>query len=125
MKKILILISVSMFIFSLFSAPVQANETETTNEMVKYALIVSLAPSINNALAEIYKDASKGVPQWGGWETEIVNIKQLTGVGGIYEVTVRVHSYYEAHTGNGIDEITIRIAHDGQEVTDFKHIQDV
>lgn len=50
MKKILVLISVSMFIFFLFSAPVQANETETTNEMVKYALIVSLAPSINNIL---------------------------------------------------------------------------
>lgn len=114
-----------MFIISLFSAPVQANETETTNEMVKYALIVSLAPSINKALVDIYKDPSKGVPQWAGWETEIVNLKQLNGVGGSYEVTVRVHTYYGPHTGDGIDEITIRIAFDGQGVIDFKHIQDV
>ncbi|MGG2065044.1 DUF3888 domain-containing protein [Bacillus sp. S14(2024)] len=45
------------------------------------------------------KDASKGVPQWAGWETELINVKQLNGVGGAYEVTVRVHPYYGTHTG--------------------------
>jgi hypothetical protein len=46
-------------------------------------------------------------------------------LGGAYEVTVRVHPYYGPHIGNGIDEITIRIASPGQEVIDFKHIRDV
>ena len=115
-----------MFILlSLYSAPVQATEKETANEMIKYALIRSLEPSIEKALAEFYKDAPKGVPQWAGWDTEILDIKQLYGIGGAYEATVRVHPYYGPHIGNGIDEITIRIASPGQEVIDFKHIRDV
>jgi hypothetical protein len=76
-------------------------------------------------LAEIYKDAPRGIPQWAGWETEIINIKQLHGIGGSYAVIVRVYPYYGPHIGNGIDEITIRIAAEGQEVTDFKHIRDI
>jgi hypothetical protein len=123
-KKILVSICLSVFIL-IFSLPVQAIEKETTNEMIKFALIRSLEPSIDKALAEIYKDAPKGVPQWAGWDTEIINIKQLYGIGGAYEVTVRVHPYYGPHIGNGIDEISISIASEGQDVTDFKHIRDI
>jgi hypothetical protein len=123
-KKILVSICLSVFIL-IFSLPVQAIEKETTNEMIKFALIRSLESSIDKALAEIYKDAPKGVPQWAGWDTEIINIKQLYGIGGAYEVTVRVHPYYGPHIGNGIDEISISIASEGQEVTDFKHIRDI
>jgi hypothetical protein len=123
-KKILVSICLSVFIL-IFSLPVQAIEKETTNEMIKFALIRSLEPSIDKALAEIYKDAPKGVPQWAGWDTEIINIKQLYGIGGAYEVTVIVHPYYGPHIGNGIDEISISIASEGQEVTDFKHIRDI
>ncbi|MFJ5717300.1 DUF3888 domain-containing protein [Neobacillus sp. NPDC093127] len=125
MKKILGLIYVSMLTLCLFSFPVQATEKETDNEMIKYALIRSLDPSIDKALAEIYKDTPRGIPQWAGWETEITNIKQLYGVGVAYEVTVKVFPYYGPHIGNGIDEITIRIASGGQEVIDYKHIHDV
>jgi hypothetical protein len=83
MKKIVTLISISVFIpLSLYSAPVQATEKETVNEMIKYALIRSIEPSIDKALAEIYKDVPKGVPQWTGWDTEIIDIKQLYGIGG-------------------------------------------
>ncbi|MFJ7975964.1 DUF3888 domain-containing protein [Peribacillus sp. NPDC096379] len=125
MKRILVSICISVFILFLVSASVQATEKENANEMFKYALIRSLGSSIDKALAEIYKDAPKGIPQWAGWDTKIINIKQLHGVGGSYEVIVRVHPYYGPHIGNGIDEITIRIASDGQKVTDFKHIRDV
>jgi len=88
--------------------PVEATE-ENTNEMIKYALITSLNPSIDKAISEIYKDEPKGVPQWAGWNAEIINIKQLNGIGGSYEVKVRIYPYYGPHIGKGVDEIQLEL----------------
>jgi hypothetical protein len=103
----------------------QANNIKVNHEKMNYALIMSLSPSINKALSEIYKDSSKGTPQWGGWETEILVIDQLFGVGGSYDVTLNVHPYYGEHTGEGIDEIKIRVESSGQKIIHYKHLHDI
>ncbi|OAK26515.1 transcriptional regulator [Bacillus wiedmannii] len=125
MKKILIVLSILMFIISYSTFSFQANAKEPDNDIVKYALIRSLSPSIDKALTEIYNDATKGIPSWAGWDTEIMNIKQLYGIGGAYDVKVRVSPYYGPHIGYGIDEITVRVDASGQQLIEYKHIQDV
>lgn len=57
MKKILIVLSILMFIISYSTFSFQANAKEPDNDMVKYVLIRSLSPSIDKALTEIYKNA--------------------------------------------------------------------
>lgn len=87
-----------------------------------YALMMSLSPSIDKALLEIYKDAPKGVPQWAGWDTTILKIDQLQGVGGSYDVTLQVRPYYGAHNvGDWIDVIKIRVESGRQTIISFKH----
>jgi len=103
----------------------QDNKNPATQEKLYYALIMSLAPSIEEALSDTYKDVSKGIPQWAGWDTEILEIKQLQGVGGAYDVTVEVRPYYGALIGEGIDEIEIRVEASGQKIINNKHIQDI
>jgi hypothetical protein len=61
-----------------------------------------------------------------GGTPEILDIKQLSGVGGAYEVIVRVHPFYGPHNGNGYsDIITIRLGASGQSLDNYKHIKDV
>ena len=102
----------------------QANNIKVNHEKMNYALIMSLSPSINKALSEFYKDSKEGTPQWGGWETEILVIDQLFGVGGSYDVTLKVHPYYGEHSREMIDEIKIRVESGGQRIISSKHLTD-
>jgi len=87
----------------------QANNIKVNHEKLNYSLIMSISPSINKALSEIYKDTPKGVPQWGGWDTEIVEINELFDVGSSNDVTVKVHPYYSNHIIEDEVEIKIRL----------------
>ena len=76
---------------------------------VKYALINTLRQPVDKAITKIYK-GDKNAPEgltWASYDTEILKIKQLYGVGGGYEITLKVHSYYDAHMSYGIDEIVV------------------
>ncbi|AGK55220.1 DUF3888 domain-containing protein [Bacillus sp. 1NLA3E] len=83
-------------------------KTETINEAdtelcetVKMALISSLREPVDKAIVEIYKD-DEDVPEgltWASYDTEILKIKQLYGISGIYEITLKVYPYYRAHMG--------------------------
>ena len=122
-KKLISFFIVLLIITSTVVA--QANNIKVNHEKMNYALIMSVSPSIKQALSEIYKDSSKGVPQWGGWDTEILEIEELFGVGGSYDVTVKVFPYYGASIGQGEDKIKIRVEKNGQKVISFKHLQDI
>ena len=86
------------------------NEADTELcETLKYALINTLRQPVDKAIAEIYKD-DKDAPEgltWASYDTEILKIKQLYGVGGLYEITLKVYPYYDAHMSYGIDEIVV------------------
>ena len=103
----------------------QANNIKVNHEKMNYALIISVAPSINKALTETYKNSSKGVPQWGGSATEILEIVELINVRGSYDVTVKVYPYYGISIKKGEEEIKIRVESSGQKVISNKHIQDI
>jgi hypothetical protein len=94
----------------------QANNIKVNQDKLDYSLIMSISPSINKALSEIYKDSPEGVPQWGGWDTEIVEIDELFGVGSSYDVTVKVHPYYSDHIIQGEVEIKVRLETNGQKL---------
>ncbi|WP_088104129.1 DUF3888 domain-containing protein [Halalkalibacter urbisdiaboli] len=99
------------------------NEAETELcDTVKYALINSLREPIDKAIHKIYKD-DKDAPEsltWASYQTEILKIKQLYGVGGAYEITLKVKPYYRAHITYGEDIVVVSA--DGQ-LIDYKHLK--
>lgn len=99
------------------------NEADTELcETVKMALISSNRKPVDKAIAKIYKNG-KGTPKdltWASWETEILKIKQLYGIGGLYEITLKVYPYYGAHNGYGEDEVVINTNGD---LIRFKHLK--
>ncbi|MFD4930353.1 DUF3888 domain-containing protein [Peribacillus butanolivorans] len=125
MKKFLIIF---FSVFFILTIPIQANsqkENKIDYEKTKYALIASLSPAINEAVAKIYKDIPGGDRQWAGWETEILSIKQLYGIGGAYRITVKIHTYVGAHNPpNGIDTITIEVGGGEQKIIKYEHKED-
>lgn len=124
MKKTTIMLFV---FFSLISnSPVLAktlNETDTDLcEAYKYALIQSLRKPVDQAIIEIYKD-DKNAPDgltWAAYDAEILKIKQLFGVGGAYEISLKVRPYYRAHITYGED---IVIVHSNGELIEYKHVK--
>lgn len=99
------------------------NEADTKLcETLKYALINSLRKPIDKAIVKIYKD-DKNAPEdltWASYDTEILKIKQLYGIGGIYEITVKIYPYYRAHMSYGEDIVVIDTE---GELISYKHLK--
>ena len=99
------------------------NEADTELcETVKMALISSNRKPVDKAIEKIYKN-DIGAPKdltWASWEAEILKIKQLYGIGGLYEITLKVYPYYGAHNGYGEDEVVINTNGD---LMGFKHLK--
>ncbi|WP_230203682.1 DUF3888 domain-containing protein [Bacillus massiliigorillae] len=110
----------------LFANPVQAktiNEADTPLcETFKYALISSLRKPVDEAIVEIYK-GDKHAPEgltWASYDAEILKIKQVYGMGGLYEITLKIYPYYRAHISYGEDVVVINT--DG-ELKSYKHLK--
>jgi hypothetical protein len=99
------------------------NEADTVlSETLTYGLINSLREPIDEAIAEIYK-TDKGAPSyltWATYDTKLLKIKQVYGIGGLYELTLQVHPYYGAHNSYGVDEVVINT--EGK-VISYKHLK--
>ncbi|WP_106497299.1 DUF3888 domain-containing protein [Lentibacillus sp. Marseille-P4043] len=99
------------------------NETDTELcDTLQYALINSLREPIDKAITEIYKN-DKHAPEgltWASYDTKILKIKQIYGVGGAYEITLKVNPYYRAHITYGEDVIVVRA--DGT-LIDYEHLK--
>lgn len=91
-------------------------------ETLGYALINSLGKPIDKAIAEIYMN-DKAAPEgltWSAFQTEILKVKQLNGVGGAYEITLKVKPFYRAHITYGEDIIVVSA--DG-ELIEYEHLK--
>lgn len=125
MKKFVVVLLVGMFLV-IFNTIVNAktiNEADTNlSETLKYALISSLREPVDKAIVEIYKE-DKNAPEgltWASYDTEILKIKQLYGIGGLYELTLKVHPYYRAHISYGEDEVVINTM---GKLISYKHLK--
>lgn len=125
MKKFAVMFMIGV-LFVIFNITVDAktiNEADTELcETLKYALIGSLREPVDKAIVEIYKD-DKNVPEsltWAAYDTEVLKIKQLYGVGGLYELTLKIYPYYRAHMSYGEDEVVINTM---GELISFKHLK--
>ena len=91
-------------------------------ETYRYALINSLREPVDKAVVEIYKDdpnAPEGLT-WATYDTEILKIKQVYGVGGLYEITLKIYPYYRSHMGYGEDEVVINTV---GKLLKYKHLK--
>ena len=99
------------------------NEAETELcETLKLALMNSLREPVDKAIVEIYKDdinAPKGL-SWDTTGAEILKIKQVYGIGGLYEITLQIEPFYNAHIGYGIDEVVVN---SNGELIRYKHLR--
>lgn len=86
------------------------NEADTELcDTFKYALINSVREPVDKTIFEIYKE-DKNAPKcltWASYDTEILKIKQVYGMGGLYEITLKVYPYYLSHISYGVDEVVI------------------
>ncbi|KEZ47209.1 hypothetical protein GS18_0220405 [Metabacillus indicus] len=125
MKKIAATILFSFLLISTNNPVFSATINETDSELcdaLKYSLILSFSEQINKAIGEIYKNDSD-VPKpltWDAYSTQILKIKQLNGIGGGYELTLKVYPYYRAHITYGEDKIVVNT---GGELINFKHLK--
>jgi hypothetical protein len=124
MKKVI----ACMLITSIFvhSAPILAktiNQADTNLcETLKYTLINSLRKTIDEAVEKIYED-DKNAPEgltWASYDTEVLKIRQMNGIGGTYEITLKVKPYYRAHIAYGEDMIVVDS--DGH-LLSYKHLK--
>ncbi len=124
MRKMIVLLLLALCIASnntTYAQTVNKADTELS-ETLKYALINALRQPVDQSITEIYKN-DKDAPQgltWAAYDTEILKIKQLQGVGGAYEITLKVRPYYRAHITYGEDIVTVSA--DG-ELIDYKHMK--
>ncbi|MGP4039214.1 DUF3888 domain-containing protein [Gracilibacillus sp. D59] len=126
MKKQAVSLIFTIFFLVSYQVPAHSqtiNEADTElSDTLKYALINSLREPIDRAITEIYKD-DKDAPEgltWASYDTEILKIKQLYGVGGAYEITLKVKPYYRAHITYGEDVIIVSA--DGK-LIDYEHLK--
>jgi hypothetical protein len=112
MKKISVVLLLAIFLTGnhtpAFSQTINEADTELCDTL-KYALINSLREPIDQAIAEIYKD-DKDAPAgltWAAYDSEILKIKQVHGIGGAYQITVKVNPYYRAHITYGEDIVVV------------------
>lgn len=99
------------------------NEAETDLcDTLKLALTNSLREPIDKAIVEIYKD-DKNAPKdfrWDNTGAEILKIKQVYGIGGLYEITIKIEPFYNAHISYRIDEIVVN---SNGELIRYKHLK--
>jgi len=125
MKKFSVVLMIVLLLASI-NTPVYGktiNEADTKLcDTLKYALINSLREPVDKAIAEIYKD-DKNAPEgltWAAYDTEILKIKQLFGIAGLYEITLKVYPYYRAHMSYGEDKVVINT---NSELISYKHLK--
>lgn len=126
MKKIVVTLMIGMLIFVMSNTTANAkiiNEADTDLcDTLELALMNSLRKPINKAIEEIYKDdtnAPKGL-HWDSTGAEILKIKQVYGIGGLYEITLKIEPFYNAHISYGIDEIVVN---SNGELVRYKHLK--
>ncbi|MCQ6282928.1 DUF3888 domain-containing protein [Bacillus sp. EB600] len=124
MKKIALMLLVGILLANttVYSKTINEADTEIC-DTVKMALISSNREPVDKAITEVYKN-DKNAPEeglsWASWETEILKIKQVYGIGGLYEITLKVYPYYGAHNGYGEYEAVINTS---GELIGYKHLK--
>jgi Protein of unknown function (DUF3888) len=121
MKKYII---VFLFVYLLIVPKVEGitiNEADT-ELCERFAFIMSLSNPIDTAVKDLYKDYPE-VVSWAAYDTKILKIKQLYGVGGAYEVKLKIFPYYGAHNGIGEDEIVVRVTSGNNILLSSKHLK--
>ncbi|MGE7602617.1 DUF3888 domain-containing protein [Peribacillus sp. NPDC097675] len=123
MKKIALVFLIGMFLTNttVYSKTINEADTELC-ETVKMALISSNRKPVDKAITEIYKN-DKNAPEnltWASYDTEILKIKQPYGIGGLYEITLKVYPYYGPHNSYGEDEVVINSS---GELISYKHLK--
>jgi hypothetical protein len=125
-KKLAVILMIGMFLVINYTRvnAKTVNEADTELcETLKMALISSNRKPVDKAITEIYKDDKKAQElglTWASYGTEILNIKQLYGIGGLYEITLKVYPYYRAHNSYGEDEVVINT---NGELIRYKHLK--
>ncbi|WP_409288854.1 DUF3888 domain-containing protein [Peribacillus sp. SCS-37] len=126
MKKFALMLMVGMFVLMGSNPTTNAktiNEADTKLcKTLQYALMSIIRKPVDKAIVEIYRD-DVNAPEdlrWDATGAKLIKIKQLYGVGGLYEITLKIMPFYRAHIAYGIDEVVINT---NGELISYKHLK--
>lgn len=125
MKKyiVILIVGISLIVTNTSVSAKPINEADTKLcDTLYLALMSSLREPVDKGIAEIYKDdenAPKGL-RWDVTGAEINKIKQVYGIGGLYEITIKIMPFYNAHITYGEDIITVNT---NGELISYKHLK--
>jgi hypothetical protein len=123
-KKFIVILIVGVSIVtntSVSAKPINEADTKLCDTLY-LALMSSLREPVDKGIVEIYKDdenAPKGL-RWDVTGAEIIKIKQVHGIGGLYEITLKTMPFHKAHITYGEDIITVNT---NGELISYKHLK--
>lgn len=125
-KKIVVILIVGLSLIvsdtQVNAKPINEADTKLCDTL-SYALMSSLREPVDKGIVEIYKHdehAPKGGLRWDATGAEIIKIKQVYGIGGLYEITIKIQPFYHAHNTYGEDIITVNT---NDELVSYKHLK--
>ncbi|HBR02191.1 MAG TPA: hypothetical protein DD738_06245 [Ruminiclostridium sp.] len=93
-------------------------------EMYLDALIASVMPYIDQAVADYYIEHIGYSPNVDPWDIKVIYIKRPNGDRTAYfEMKLEMQPYMGAHNSIGVDQITLSIFSNRVEIDNFKHVK--
>lgn len=103
----------------------QADE-ESQDILYQDVIITALAPTIDNAIDEYYKNVLSYLPGYDSSFIKILNIERPNGDRTSYFIiNIEVEPFIGPHITVGKDRISIKLSYPGiQEIQKFEHLED-
>ena len=130
MKKLFLVAFILIIIIILRPSNVTslAKQAEDNPQDILYqdVIITALAPTINIALADYYKNIFKETPFYDFSFIKILNIERPNGYRTAYFIIkLEVTPFFGPHIAVGKDIISIELSYPGTQVlTNFEHVED-
>ena len=101
-------------------------EEEPQDILYQDVIITALAPTINKAVADHYKNTFSETPGYDISTIKILNIKRPNGYRTMnFIIKIEVTPFFGPHITVGRDIISIELSYPGiQELVNFEHVKD-
>jgi len=105
-----------------FTLPSYSSAQNLNCDELKSAFLVSLTPSLNKAIGEIYKDIPGGDRSYELFDAEILKLERVHKGWESFNVTIEIQTYVGAHNPPyGVDTIYLRVDPDNIKILGYEH----
>jgi hypothetical protein len=132
-KRNILIVAISILIIVFFTINntyenTMAKQVEEKSQDILYqdVIITALAPTIDKAINEYYKNVLTYIPGYDSSSIKILNIERPNGNRTLhFIINIEVKPFIGPHITVGKDRITIELSYPGTQVlTSFEHVED-